>query len=124
MDAAAAELGGILTLKEAGGKALKAFLWAKSRFHLTPDGLRREINTPCSNTAEHEAATHVKRCPPCHYETSGCCSLSGVVNLNGPCLLGHVIGGMDPLDLWCQIKFKKCQNVIKQLADAAVFASA
>lgn len=91
MDAAAAELGGILALKEAGGKAPKAFLWAKkSRFHLTPDGLWREINTPCSNTAEHEAATLVKRCPPCHYETSGCCFLSG--NLNGPCLSERVMG--------------------------------
>lgn len=63
MDAAAAELGGILTLKEAGGKEPKAFLWAKkkikSRFHLTPDGFRREINTPCGNTTEHQAATHV-----------------------------------------------------------------
>lgn len=105
MGAAAAELGGILTLKEAGGKALKAFLWAKkSRFHLTPDGLRREINTPCSNATEHEAATHVKRCPPCHHETSGCCYLSGVENLNGPCLPEHVIGGMGPSDQWYQIQ--------------------
>lgn len=105
MDAGAAELRSILALKEAGGKALKAFLWGeKSRFHLTPDGRRQEINTLCSHTAAHEAATHVKRCPLCHHETSGRRYLSWVADLNGPSLSKHVNDGMDPSDLVFQIK--------------------
>lgn len=126
MDAAAAELGGILALKEAGGKALKAFLWGeKSRFHLTPDGRRREINTPCRNTADHEAATHVKRCPSCHHKTSGRRYLTWVADLNGPSLSEYVNDGMDPSDLCFKLnKKKKYPDVIKWLKEAAVSMSA